>query len=402
MKDLRKETVEAKLNGLRDAQTEKAQIVRRVLELRQLTSLTASSKYTAALVGASTDGRLRGQFRFFGAHTGRWSGRGVQLQNLPRLSLDTEEDNRAHAPKPGPGTRAFLDKLELGCRVTPGQLKAGVRPLFHLNGVVVDYSAIEARVIAWLAGEEWAIEAFRAGRDIYVETAERMGGLTRSQGKVAVLALGYNGGVNSLRAMGYGGDKNKAATRNRETDTVNLTDEEIRPLVTAWRRANPNITKLWNELGAAFNGGGTAGRLHVEVEGDTRRLMLPSGRPISYHNVIVDEVFTVFDEEAGKRLRKVATRFEDPRGRPGGRVHTYGGRLSENATQAVARDLLAHALVQLEAEGLRVVGHVHDEILVEGTSDVDLVSEIMCATPGWAKGLPVGGAGFATERYRKD
>lgn len=373
--DLRAETVSRVLKGKAvNSGSEKAQRVKRVLELRQEVALATGKKYRAIERGVSTDGRLRGQFRFFGAHTGRWSGRGAQLQNLARKAYGDDLATEG----------AILD-LVLGERVDNASLKALVRSTFLLDGVVVDYSAIEARVIAWLAGETWALDAFRAGRDIYTETADRMSQpghpLTRQQGKVAVLALGYQGAVNSLRAMGGEG-----------------TDEELRHQVNVWRGANPRIVQLWADLGNAFRHGGPAGRLRVEIDGRDRHIVLPSGRAIVYHNVILDDRVRIKTKRGW--MTKTADTFSDPK-IPNGRTLTYGGRLTENATQAVARDLLALALIRLEKAGFEVVGHVHDEAMVQGTDDVDAVARIMCEVPRWAEGLPVNGEGFRTFRYRK-
>jgi DNA polymerase len=363
--NLRAETVEEALAGdLPDR-------VRRVLELRLDLALASSSKYATGLATVSPDGRVRGGFRFFGAHTGRWSGRGLQPQNLPRLAFKTEAETEA----------AILD-LKMGLGADPQTLKKLIRPLFLGPFTVVDYAAIEARVIAWLAGEEWALGAFRAGRDIYVETAERMGGLTRAQGKVAVLALGYNGAVNSLRAMGAEGD-----------------DADLLALVVAWRRANRNIVKMWSLLEDAIEEGGQVGRhIRVSRHGSTMKIHLPSGRAIHYHHVRHGK-YTVEDAKTGKTIRKEGWRYANPRG--GGNIGTYGGRLAENVTQAVARDLMAEALVRLHDRGYTVAAHVHDEILVEGEHDVAEIAKIMCELPDWAEGLPVDGEGFVCQRYRK-
>lgn len=355
--NLQKETVEKLLSSLLPDDT------RRVLELRQELALVASKKFQAALDGVGADGRLRGQFRYFGAHTGRWTGRGVQLQNLPRASLKSETEAEA----------VILD-IHLGLGADAATLKKLVRPMFVGPFTVVDYSAIEARVIAWLASEQWALKAFAEGRDIYVETANRMSTpdnrLNRSQGKVAVLALGYNGGIGSLRAMGASGS-----------------DEELQSLVHQWRRANPRIVGLWNLLDESFYRGGEAGLLRVTGSNKERRVELPSGRSIAYHNVSF---------KVDPQGRRRAT-FWSPQGF---RTDTYGGRLAENATQAVARDILAEALVRLRREGYPVVGHVHDEILVSGDDEV-AVREIMTQSPAWAAGMPIDGAGFVCKRYRK-
>lgn len=345
---------------------------RRVLELRQELALAASSKFTAALNGMCSDGRFRGGFKFFGAHTGRWSGRGLQLQNLPRVGLASEVETDA----------AILDLL-LDNGAESSVLKQLVRPLLIGPYTVVDYSAIEARVIAWLAHETWALDAFVMGRDIYVESAKRMGPqYTRAHGKVATLALGFGGGVNSLRKMGAEG-----------------TDAELQPIVDQWRSANPRIRLLWNSLGNAVGEPGRVGKhLRVSSNGSRVHLHLPSGRAIAYHGMKWER-YSALDPRTGKRVTKEGWRYTDPKGGP--RIGTYGGRLAENATQAVARDLLAEALVRLHERGYPVAGHVHDEFLIPGKHDVDEIAAIVSEPPAWAKGLPVNAEGFVCARYRK-
>lgn len=376
---------------------------RRVFELRQELALTASSKFTAALVGMSSDGRFRGGFKFFGAHTGRWAGRGLQLQNLPRAGLPEQEAN------------AVICDLMMDMGASSVVLKQLVRALLLGPYTVVDYSAIEARVIAWLAGEAWALAAFEDGRDIYVEAANRMGGLTRAQGKIATLALGFGGGVTSMRNMGYGG---KPSLGDRGVDTRYgslpynsgihaeaksgpsdyLPDREIQPLVDAWRAANRKITQLWADLGNAFGEPGRVGKhLRVSSNGSRVHIHLPSGRAIVYHDVKWER-YRVVDPKTGKMVAKEGWRFRDTKGV---RIGTYGGKLAENVTQAVARDLLAEALVRLHDEGYVVAGHVHDEFLVEGEHDVAKVAAIVSELPSWATGLPVSAEGFTCMRYRK-
>ena len=374
--NLQKDTITGLLAG------ELSPPVRRVLELRQELALVASKKYIAALDRVNADERLRGSFHFFGAHTGRWAGRGVQLQNLPSASLTTGEETESQADTLIEG--AVLD-LKLGLGASAHTLKALVRPMFQGPFTVVDYSAIEARVVAWLAGEEWALQAFRDGRDIYVETAQRMSTpshqMTRKEGKVAVLALGYNGGTGSLEAMGATGSR-----------------QYLQTLVDQWRGANENIVQMWQEMDHAFRRGGSVGdHLSVETDGRDRLLRLPSGRAITYHDVRSQWVTNRW----GNRVPQLS--FADPK-RHGWRADTYGGRLTENVTQAVARDVLAEALIRLDALGYDVVGHVHDEILVEGAwpGSVEEISEVMCVSPTWAEGLPIAGAGYRTARYRKD
>lgn len=373
--NLRAETVSSLLEGeLSDDQRE-------VLELRQELALVASKKYASALGSVLSDGRLRGTLKFFGAHTGRWAGRGTQIQNLPRLAFKEEVD-----------TELCIDELLNDERVSAEDLKRLVRPMFTGPFTVVDYSAIEARVIAWLAGEQWAIDAFALGRDIYVETAERMGGLTRSQGKIAVLGLGYAGGVNTLVALG---------------GIPGMDEKGLQNLVVQWRKANPNIVRLWQTLGDGFSELGQVGpRLKVLEEHDSLgravKIELPSGRCITYHDVRWER-YAVKDPKTGRVIRKESWRFANPKDpfNRNMRIGTYGGSLTENATQAVARDIMAEALVRLENAGYRVVGHVHDEILVEGEHDVEEIKRIMIEPPAWADGLPIDGEGFRCLRYRK-
>jgi DNA polymerase bacteriophage-type len=371
--NLRAETVERLLS------TDLAPTVREALELRQELALSASKKFGAALGAVLPDGRLRGTMKFFGAHTGRWAGRGTQPQNLPRAAFMRTDENGKKVHDSVAEDAAILD-LEMGLGGDAQTLKKLVRPMFlhPTGGTIVDYAAIEARVIAWLANEDWALEAFRKGRDIYVETAERMGGLTRAQGKIAVLALGYNGAAGSLRAMATDSDG-----FNTKTDKQ-LMSEYVYP----WRKANSRIVKLWSDMDTAFARGGKVGEhLTFEVDGKDRYLRLPSGRVIGYHDV-----------GATRQGDRVRLYFRSSQGY---RTDTYGGRLAENATQAVARDILAEALVRLEEKGFRVVAHVHDEILVEGQHDVEEISSIMTESPSWAYGLPIDGEGFTCRRYRK-
>lgn len=367
LSDLRAETIQMKID---DPLTHTDHV--RVLELRQDLALAAGGKFTAALDVVSPDSRIRGGFRFFGAHTGRWTGQRVQPQNLPRATVEEPE-------------AAILD-LKMGLGADPHTLKALVRSMFIGPLTVVDYSSIEARVVAWLANEEWALEAFRTGRDIYVETASRMSTpstqLTRFQGKVAVLALGYNGGVNSLRAMGAEGD-----------------DETLLRLVNVWRRANPRIVKLWETMQNAVDGGGHVGP-HIKItrRGESMKMHLPSGRAICYHGVKWER-YVVIDPKTGKKVFKEGWRYADPK-RGGSRIGTYGGRLVENATQAIARDVLAEALVRLDEAGYPVVGHVHDEVIVE-SEDLVGIERLMVQPPTWGRGLPLDAEGFVTDRYRK-
>jgi DNA polymerase len=338
--------------------------IARVLELRQQLAGSASAKYDAAVNMTNTDGRLRGQAKYYGAHTGRWSGKGVQLQNLPRKSLGLLEP------------LAILDLL-CGFGASPNALKALVRPLLLGPLTVVDLGQIESRVTAWLAGEQWALDAFASGRDIYVETAKQMGGLTRQEGKVATLALGFGGGVGALRRMGGDGLGD---------------DRHLKRLVDRYRAASPRIKAYWYELFEAFQRGGQAGRLSIDASTrGIRRILLPSGREIVYRNV---RKIDGLDKE-GKPKKQLV--FSHPNGRMAGLWH---GVIIENVVQGVARDVMAGVIPQLEMRGLPTVGHVHDEILVDG-NHLDELTELMTTNPSWADGLPLAAEGHVVDRYTK-
>lgn len=382
LKNLQKDNVASLLeSGILDA----TQAL--VLEARLEAALASSGKFTTALEVVNADDRVRGSFNFFGAHTGRWTGKGLQPQNLPRQSFHDDLE-----------TAIAIQDLITNNVGTPNELKAMVRALFVGPFTVVDYSAIEARVLAWMANETWALQAFADGRDIYVETGQRMGGMDRTQGKISVLALGYAGGVNSLLGMAGG-----ALYRNKEGTVQTkpapgfrrLNDQALWRMVKEWRRANPRIVKLWQVFQDRFERGGSAGpRLRIEADGTTRRTWLPSGRAINYHKVKWEKYF-----DPNKEKVVESWRYEDSG--PYGRIGTYGGRLVENATQAIARDIMAEAIVRLESQGYPVVGHVHDEIIIAGTHDIETISQIMCQQPSWAKGLPLAAAGYTCDRYRK-
>lgn len=355
--NLQKETVAKHLELVTDPTQ------RRALEIRQGLALTASAKYAAALNMACHDGRVRGSLRYYGAHTGRWSGKGVQLQNLPSLSFTDDEGEWDQA-----GEEKAVDTLLSGGRVDPTTLKKLVRPMFLGPFTVADYSAIEARVLAWLASEEWALQAFKAGEDIYVAQAKRLGeGFTRKEGKVATLALGYQGAVGSLLAMGASG-----------------TEDELLTLVKAWRKANKRIVNFWYRLEDVFWSGGAVGQfVQVDKDGTDRHIILPSKRRLIYRSV--------------KKNADGRVSFLSPRGF---RQETYGGKLTENVTQATARDVLAEALVRLEKAGVPVVSHVHDEVLAE-TTDQGTVVSIMTKNPRWAVGLPLAAEADVMYRYGK-
>lgn len=361
---------------------------RRALELRQELALVASQKYGTALGSLSGDDRLRGMLKFHGAHTGRWSSKGVQIQNLARIQF-TKTNSKGKKVWDGAAELDAILDLCLNHEADPVTLKKLIRAMFIGPFGVADYSAIEARVLAWVSGEAWVLQAFREKKDLYVETAERMSTpgneLTRAQGKVAVLALGYQGGINSLRNMGAEG-----------------TDEELQYLVQQWRKANTRSVKLWYRMQEAFEFGGTAGRIKIKKVGNDRHVVLPSGRVLKYYDVKRESFI-----KHGRPTEALTFKDYGNGGRgkmKGGRADTYGGRLTENVVQAISRDLLAHALIGLDKAGLRTVAHIHDEAIVEIDRPDQLaqIEKIMCALPSWAQGFPLDAEGYITERYRKD
>ena len=343
----------------RDDLPEKA---RKALELRQYLALSAVAKYQAELRIVNKDSRMRGLVRYFGAHTGRWAGAGPQLHNLPN-----------NTPPPGRLAAGHFDLMYLE-QSSPEMLKAMIRSSILGPVTVVDFSAIEGRVIAWLAGEQWVLDAYREGRDVYVETARQMKFFTpdgepdRKAGKVAVLACGYQGSVGALRNMGASG-----------------TDAQLKRLAYAWREANPSIVKLWADLEAVFMRTGEVNPfLRVErARHNGRALLLPSGRPICYRYLTPSEDGILYVNRYGFRKS------------------IYGGLIAENACQAVARDLLALSLLRLEEAGYEVLLHVHDEVVVAGEHDPEEIARIMCTLPEWAEGLPLAAHGGVLERYGK-
>nr|DAR43650.1 MAG TPA: DNA polymerase I [Caudoviricetes sp.] len=362
--------------------------VRTFLEERAASNASSVAKFKAMTNRLGADNRVRGTIQYFGAHTGRWAGRGVQLQNLPSVTAGDDEK-----------TQAFVDRVmnEPAENFSISELKPLIRGALMAPAgqtlTVCDYSAIEARVLAWLAGEEWVLEAFRAGRDIYIETAARMFHVPyeeakplRKKGKVAVLALGYGGGINALKAMGAEG-----------------TDAELEEIKQTYRAANPRIAKFWADMDRAMrNRSGRVGEyisIHPKANGLVT-IKLPSGRELFYHKLHFRAV-SKFDKEVE------ALHFLDPKSHRAV-IPTYGGRLTENVTQAVARDVLAHALVNLDRENVPVVAHVHDEVIAEGGVTVERMKELMGAgvgnplAPPWADGLPLAAEGYYCARYRKE
>lgn len=374
--NLQAATVETALEYILDEE------VRRVLEIRQETSLASLKKFEAAQRGTNSDGRLRGHIRFFAAHTGRFGGTGVQTQNLTRELLAAVKAYFAACAEVGVDPQQEdidrivqneVDRLVNGMDdVTSEFLKGLIRPMFVGPFTGVDFSAIEARVIAWLAHEMWVLQAFAEGRDIYVETAKRFGeGFTRQQGKVAVLALGFGGGEGALLRMGAEG-----------------TSEELQQIKRLWRTTNPAIVRFWRACELGFKQGGKAGRITFRRIGKDMHAILPSGRALIYRDARV-----FHDPIEGERLT-----YMDPKGF---RTDTWGGSIAENVTQAVARDVLAESMVKMTERGYPIVLHVHDEIVLDGLYDAEDIANQMCEMEPWMAGLPLAAEGTQMKRYQK-
>lgn len=386
---LNKESVKDLQNHATDTTT------RRVLQLRQQLGKTSTTKYAAMQSAVCADGRVRGLLQYYGAgRTGRWAGRLVQVQNLPQNHLDQIGTVRELVRE------RDLETLELCFDSVPDVLSqlirtafvAGEGNIFH----VADYSAIEARVIAYLAGEKWRMDVFRNGGDIYCSSASAMfkvpvvkhgvNGHLRQKGKIAELACGYGGGVGALRAFG--------------ADKMGLTEEEMQDIVTQWRAASPSIPRFWRDVESAavraINNPGRTTTVPCGVkyrrDGDALRCRLPSGRILSYWNAKLDTDGSICFMGQNQTTRK----WE--------KTSTWGGKLVENIVQAYARDCLAVAMVRLAEEGWKICFHVHDEVIVEapiGTS-WEQVAEVMGRPIEWAPGLLLRGDGYSTPFYMKD
>lgn len=373
--------------------------VREAVERKQLAALSAATKYVIAQGSTNSDGRLRGTIKYSNANTGRMTGVTLSPHNLPRdhfTDAEGEHDTEAE--------QAAIDKLLAGVEVGSEDLKKLVRPLLVGPFTVSDYSAIEARLTAWAAGEDSVLDAFREGKDIYVTTAERMGGekagFDRQRGKGAVLGCGYGGGAGALLNLGGA----KMYPKGTPDDVI---WEGLTTIVNAWRVAHPHIVSWWKQVHTAFDKGGPASRripVDVEIVGNDRYVWLPSGRALVYHNCRREYVQP--KDRNGKPLpyRRRAWVCDAVVGNGTQRRIVGGPTQVENIIQAIGRDLLTHALVNVERAGFRTVTHVHDEIVTETTGGltVERLSSLMCDLPDWAEGLPVEAAGYTTQRYRKD
>lgn len=373
--------------------------VREAVERKQLAALSAATKYVVAQGSTNSDGRLRGTIKYSNANTGRMTGVTLSIQNLPRDHFtDSEGEHDTEAEQ------VAIDKLLAGVHVGSEDLKKLVRPLLMGPFTVSDYSAIEARLTAWAAGEDSVLESFRNGEDIYVATAERMGGakagFDRQRGKSATLGCGFGGGAGALLNLGGA----KIYPKGTPDDVI---WEGLTSLVETWRVAHPHIVSWWKQVHTAFDKGGPASRripVDVEIVGNDRYVWLPSGRALVYHNCRREYVQP--KDRNGKPLpyRRRAWVCDAVVGNGTQRRIVGGPTQVENIIQAIGRDLLTHALVNVERAGFRTVTHIHDEIVTETTGGltVERLSSLMCDLPDWAEGLPVEAAGYTTQRYRKD
>lgn len=371
--------------------------IKQLLEMRLELAKTSVKKYEAIDRAICPDKRVRGLLQFYGANrTGRWAGRLVQVHNLPQNHLKDLTLAR-NLVKQG-----NLETLELLYDSVPNVLSELIRTAFIPSKgrrfIVADFSAIEARVIAWLANEAWRLEVFKTHGKIYEASASQMfkvpieeitkGSPLRQKGKIAELALGYGGSVGALTSMG--------------ALEMGLDENELKPLVTAWREANPNITRLWWTIDKAALKAvkervpQAVGKLTFYYERGILFITLPSGRKLSYIRPRI---------EINKFGREGLTYEGIGENKHWCRIETYGPKLVENIVQATARDLLAEAMLAIRDRGYEIVMHVHDEVVVEapiGKGSLEELCEVMAIPPKWAEDLPLRADGFECEYYRKD
>lgn len=365
-----------------------------VLTLRQQLAKSSVKKYQTMETCVCSDGRARGMFQFYGANrTGRWAGRLIQMQNLPQNHLEDLAEARALV------RAGDFDAVEMLYEDVPDTLSQLIRTAFVPRSgakfIVADFSAIEARVIAWLAGEKWRQEVFAAGKDIYCASASQMfkvpvekhgvNGHLRQKGKIAELALGYGGSVGALKAMG--------------AIEMGLTEDELTPLVDAWRQSNPNITKLWWDVDRAateavrYKRKSETHGIHFDYRSGMLFITLPSGRRLAYVKPRIGE----------NKFGGDCITYEGVGGtKKWERLESYGPKFVENIVQATSRDILCYAMQTLR--NCSVVMHIHDELVIEADPRMSLpaVCEQMGRTPPWAKGLLLRADGYECEFYQKD
>jgi DNA polymerase bacteriophage-type len=386
--------------------TNLSETARKVLELRQEAGKSSTAKLSAMIERAGKDGRVRNTLQYYGAGTGRWAGRGIQLQNLPRNTIKQEQIDRAFTLFSQPNAAELISML-IGSPTSVisdcirGFIQASPGKILR----VVDWANIEGRILAWLAGETWKIKAFEEfdkgiGADLYVLSYAKSFDLftaevTKDQrqiGKVTELSMGYQGGVGAFQSMAknYG---------------IEITDGKANEIKNAWRKAHPAVVKLWYAVeevaitAVRFPGNtfSVNDKIKFHFDGEYLMCRLPSSRILYYPNPKI-----VQDLKFNKPT--LTYEGEDSYTRKWTDLKFYGGYGVENITQAVAADILRDALLRLEERNYPVVAHVHDEIICEmdeGTGSVGEMEKIMCELPKWANGLPLAAEGFESRRYRK-
>lgn len=394
MTSVTKDTIAATL------QTDIPDSVRRMLEIRTALGKTSVAKYSTMLTAVCQDHRLRGILQFYGANrSGRWAGRLVQTHNLAKNSLPDLDLARELAAAGDFDTLATL--FGEAAFVFSELIRTAFIPSDGCRFVVSDFAAIEARVLAWIAGEEWTLEAFRQGKDIYCETASMMyrvpvekhgqNSHLRQKGKVAVLACGYQGGVGAMKRMDKGGS---------------IPEDELQSVVDQWREANPKVVKLWRtcELAAktAIQEHRTVRLAHGIAFSYINRnlfIQLPSGRKLCYWDTRLKQ-----DDYTGRL--SITYMGVNQETKQWGETETYGGKLVENIVQATARDCLAVAMTRVSDLGYKIVMHVHDEMIVDvpntDTEAPGRINAIMAQPIDWAEGLPLKGDTYETPFYKKD
>ena len=369
-----------------------------VLKLREEFSKSSNKKYEAFLRSCCVDNHVRGTFQFYGASTGRWAGRLVQLQNLPHDTLpDLDEARDMVLLGDADDFECFYPKVQTALSAL---IRTMIIPEEGQRLIVADFSAIEARVIAWIAGEEWRIKAFKDNKDIYCESASRafkvpvekhgVNHELRAKGKCIELACGYSGGVGAMKNFG--------------ADKLGMSEEEMADLVAKWRDASPHIVALWKSLEEAaircIKSGkpqvSTVGSIRFDIEDDVLWMTLPSGRRIAYWGAAMGKDRWGRPSVTYMSMNQTTHKWE--------RTETFSGKIAENLTQATARDCLKEALFNLDKAGYDVRATVHDEVIITATPDqtLDEAIALMCKGAPWMEGLPLNADGYYCSSYRKD
>lgn len=369
--------------------------IKEVLELRQELSKSSVRKYDAMKNVKGKDNRARGLIQFYGANrTGRYSGRLIQVQNLRRNNLKDLDLARSLVKNRDYETMEIL--YESPSDVLSQLIRTAFIPKEGTRFIISDFSAIEARVLAWLAGEQWVLDAFVNGEDIYCRTASRMFGVPvekhgvnghlRQKGKIATLACGYQGALGALKTMGG--------------IEMGLSEDELQSIVDSWREANPNIVNLWWDIDSVVKrvvktrSKEEYKNLIISNEKGILFIQLPSKRRLAYPKAKIG--MNRFGGESIVYEGIVVGNKWD-------KIESYGGKFVENIVQAIARDILAEAMMRLEKKGFNIVMHIHDEVVIESDlSSVEEINKIMSLVPSWAPGLILDADGFESEFYKKD